>query len=88
MEGSAMADDWKDEANCRNMDTELFFPGLGGNVPQFVKEVCAECTVSEECLWYANETSADYGVWGGMSPRERQAWRRKNRVTLGQRRAA
>jgi WhiB family transcriptional regulator, redox-sensing transcriptional regulator len=81
-------DEWKQSANCLNMDTSLFFPELGGNVPPFVREVCNSCDVIEECLWYANETGSVQGVFGGMSPQERVAWRRKNNVELGDRRTA
>lgn len=77
--------DWADDANCRNMDTRIFFPtNDGSNVDPFVREVCAECPVNFECLWYANETSTDHGVFAGMSPKQRQSWRTKNNVSLGQ----
>lgn len=78
------AKNWMPEANCRNMDVDLFFSGTGGNYTSFVKEVCADCPVQEECLWYANETSSDDGYFGGMTPRERMRWRRNNNVVLGQ----
>lgn len=83
-----MADEWKNDANCQNMDTALFFPDLGGNIPQFVREVCAECTVIEDCLWYANRTHSTDGVFGGMSPSQREAWRSKNNIRLGESRRA
>lgn len=83
-----MADEWKNNANCRNMDTALFFPDLGGNIPQFVREVCAECTVIEDCLWYANGTHSTDGVFGGMSPSQREVWRSKNNIRLGESRRA
>lgn len=76
--------DWSDDANCRNMDVELFFPKLGENVSAFAKEVCASCAVQEECLWYANQTRSTDGLFGGMTPSQREAWRTKNNVTLGQ----
>ena len=79
--------DWMDEANCKNMDTNLFFPNLGQNYDPFIEEVCMECSVIEECAWYANETSADFGMFGGMSPNDRHKWRKKNDITLGQTRA-
>jgi WhiB family redox-sensing transcriptional regulator len=79
---------WKNNANCKNMDTSMFFPELGGNITAFVKEVCALCTVIEDCLWYANETRSTDGVFGGMSSNDREMWRRQNRITLGESRAA
>ena len=79
---------WQDDANCKNMDVNLFFPEYGGNYLPFVKEVCSSCSVIEECLWYANEMKSDEGFFGGMTPEQRRAWRRKNNVQLGDRRAA
>ena len=74
---------WADDANCRNMDLELFFPSVGVNMNPFVKEVCGTCDVRERCLWYANETSSEHGVFGGMSPSQRKNWRRRNAVQFG-----
>lgn len=73
---------WMQDANCKNMDVELFF-STNNNYDPFVREVCASCPVSDECLWYANETHSDHGFFGGMSPRARMEWRRKNQVILG-----
>ena len=80
---------WQEHANCKDMDLNLFFPEQkGGQYSSFIREVCEQCPVIQECLWFANETSADYGFFGGMSPEERRVWRRTNRVQLGDRRAA
>lgn len=77
--------DWMDQANCRDMDVNLFFPQVtGGNYDPFAREVCASCPVQEECLWYANETSADVGMFGGLSPEQRRLWRKKKGITIGQ----
>lgn len=78
------AADWMSRANCRNMDTNLFFPTNGQGYDPFVKEVCGSCPVQEQCLWYANQTSAYEGYFGNMSPNQRQVWRKKNEVTMGQ----
>lgn len=77
------AKEWMDKANCRNMDVELFFPVDGHNLDPFVREVCNECPVLDECLWYANETHSDHGYFAGMNYKSRMAWRKKNRVHLG-----
>jgi WhiB family redox-sensing transcriptional regulator len=75
--------DWAARANCRNMDIELFFPKTGQNIHPFVKEVCATCDVKLECLWYANETESVDGIFAGMSPKNREAWRSKNKIEVG-----
>ena len=77
------AKSWLDQANCRNMDTEIFFPTDGENVSSFVKEVCNECPVTKECLWYANESYSTMGVFAGLGARARQDWRTKNKISLG-----
>ena len=76
--------DWMEQANCRNMDVELFFPKLGENYNPFVEEVCMACPVIDQCLWYANETHADHGMFGGMTPNQRSSWRKKAKVSMGQ----
>jgi WhiB family redox-sensing transcriptional regulator len=76
--------EWMGEANCKGMDTNLFFAETpGSNYDPFAREVCGSCPVSDECFWYANETSADTGMFGGMSPSQRQEFRKKNKITLG-----
>ena len=78
---------WTEKSNCKNMDTDLFFPELGNNYDPFVKDVCMSCEVIDECAWYANETSAIYGMFGGMSPNQREVWRKKNKAILGESRS-
>lgn len=52
------------------------------------KLICAGCPVRECCLAYAMD-SEEYGVWGGLTPEERDATRgRPFRYSLEQRRAA
>lgn len=74
---------WMSDANCRKMDVNLFFPARGATLSPFVKEVCSSCDVAEQCLWYANESIATNGVFGGMSPNQREKWRYRNKVRLG-----
>jgi WhiB family transcriptional regulator, redox-sensing transcriptional regulator len=77
------AKSWMKDANCRNMDTNMFFPEKGDNLSDFAREVCDSCIVQKECFWYANETYSTEGLLGGMTPRNRQRWRSKNKVELG-----
>lgn len=83
---TALADEleWMREANCRNMDTSLFFPESNSQYLAFTKEVCNECPVQNPCQWYANKNKETDGMYAGMTPNERLEWRRKNKVTLGQ----
>jgi len=62
-------------AACVGTDPELFFPPPG--VPAAAaKQVCAGCLVRQLCLEWAVETEQRFGVWGGMSPVERQVVKR------------
>ena len=75
---------WISDANCKNMDTDLFFVEVNKSYDPFVKEVCSDCSVIEKCAWYANEMSAIHGVFGGMTPNQREKWRKKNKIILGE----
>lgn len=66
---------WADRAACRNVDPETFFPKREGNTAE-AKKVCAACPVKSECAEYAIANRIAYGVWGGLSPKERHRLRR------------
>ena len=75
---------WWDLANCLGVDPDLFFPERGASTRE-AKEVCRGCVVRGDCLEYALAHSEKFGIWGGMSERERRRIRRQRAV---QRRAA
>lgn len=62
---------WQDLAECQYSDPEIFFPEKGGSVRD-PKRVCAVCPVRAECLEYALANHERYGIWGGLSERERR----------------
>jgi WhiB family redox-sensing transcriptional regulator len=62
--------DWILLAECQYTDPEAFFPDKGGSVRE-AKRVCRSCVVRAECLEYALENDERFGVWGGLSERER-----------------
>lgn len=66
---------WHGRANCMGVDPELFFPQRGGSTRE-AKEVCRGCVVREECLEYAISYGERFGIWGGMSERERRLLRK------------
>ena len=66
---------WQDEANCLGVDPDLFFPERGASTRE-AKEVCKGCVVREQCLEYALAHGEKFGIWGGMSERERRRIRR------------
>jgi WhiB family redox-sensing transcriptional regulator len=63
--------DWYRDAVCAQADPEAWYPEQGGStVP--AKRICLACPVAAECLAYALAHQERFGVWGGLSPRERQ----------------
>lgn len=67
---------WRDLAACRGSDWDLFVPVRGEPVLE-AKEVCRGCVVREDCLEYALANGEKFGIWGGMSERERRRIRRR-----------
>lgn len=66
---------WQSRANCMGVDPELFFPERGSSTRE-AKEVCRGCVVREDCLEFAIANGEKFGIWGGMSERERRRVRR------------
>lgn len=62
---------WQESALCAQVDPELFFPEKGGSTRE-AKAVCARCSVKAECLAYAFEKDERFGIFGGLSERERR----------------
>jgi WhiB family redox-sensing transcriptional regulator len=66
---------WMDEGVCAQTDPEIFFPEKGGD-PSRAKAVCASCAVAAACLEYALTHNEHFGIWGGLSDRERRTLRK------------
>ncbi|WP_122820061.1 WhiB family transcriptional regulator [Varibaculum vaginae] len=66
---------WQEQALCAQTDPEAFFPEKGGSTRE-AKAVCELCEVRDECLSYALENDERFGIWGGLSERERRRLRR------------
>lgn len=76
-----------DEGACTTSPVELFF-AEGGRAPgdySRARALCAVCPVVQECLDYALMTAETAGMWGGMSPSERRAERRRRHRETGER---
>jgi WhiB family redox-sensing transcriptional regulator len=67
---------WQDRALCAQTDPEAFFPEKGGSTRE-AKKVCRGCEVRVECLEYALEHDERFGIWGGLSERERRRMKRE-----------
>ena len=67
---------WFDRAACLQADPEVFYPEKGGS-SRAAKRVCQTCPVQAECLSYALANDERFGIWGGMSERERRQFKRR-----------
>lgn len=70
---------WQNLANCLGVDPDLFFAERGASTRE-AKEVCRGCVVRDECLEYALVNREDFGIWGGMSEKQRKRIRRQRRI--------
>ncbi len=61
---------WSENALCSKVDPEAFFPEKGGSTRE-AKKLCMACDVRVECLDYAMNHGERFGIWGGLSERER-----------------
>ncbi|MBB4071504.1 WhiB family transcriptional regulator [Leucobacter sp. OH2974_COT-288] len=67
---------WQARALCAETDPEAFFPEKGGSTRE-AKRICEQCEVRAQCLEYALENDERFGIWGGLSERERRKLRRQ-----------
>ena len=67
---------WQDRALCAQTDPEAFFPEKGGPTRE-AKKICTGCEVKAECLEYALANDERFGIWGGLSERERRRIKRE-----------
>lgn len=72
--------DWQDLGLCAQADPEAFYPEKGGSTLD-AKRVCMACPVRVECLEYALENDERFGIWGGLSERERRRVKRARKAT-------
>jgi WhiB family redox-sensing transcriptional regulator len=73
--GTSVEGDWTARAACRDIDPdELFVQGAAQNR---AKTRCMGCVVRTECLADALDNRVEFGVWGGMTERERRALLRR-----------
>jgi WhiB family transcriptional regulator, redox-sensing transcriptional regulator len=67
--------DWRVNASCREQDPDGLF--VRGKEQRKAKLVCIACPVRTECLAEALDNRIEFGVWGGMTERERRALLRR-----------
>lgn len=62
---------WIEQAACASADPEAWFPEKGQSTID-AKRVCADCPVLAECRSDVLARGERFGVWGGMSERDRR----------------
>ncbi|WP_125132613.1 WhiB family transcriptional regulator [Microbacterium sp. 10M-3C3] len=67
---------WQSDALCAQTDPEAFFPEKGGSTRD-AKRICTTCDVRDQCLEYALQNDERFGIWGGLSERERRKLKRR-----------
>ena len=72
----ADAQSWQEQALCAETDPEAFFHEKGGSTRE-AKKICTGCEVKAQCLEYALSNDERFGIWGGLSERERRRLRRR-----------
>lgn len=70
-----LEEQWQERALCAQTDPEAFFPEKGGSTRE-AKRICMGCEVRDECLDYALAHDERFGIWGGLSERERRRLKR------------
>ena len=72
--------EWQSQGACRRVDPAVFFHPEGERGParrrrdDAAKAVCASCPVLAQCRQHALTVREPYGVWGGMTEDEREAY--------------
>jgi len=69
---------WRDDASCKGQDLSIFFiENEEGSISRKnikkAKSICLKCLVQVKCLSYALNEDIRYGIWGGITPRERSS---------------
>ncbi|MEE1742240.1 WhiB family transcriptional regulator [Streptomyces sp. BE147] len=69
---------WQETALCAQAGPEFFFPAPGSSTRE-AKQLCNACEGRVACLEYALANDERFGVWGGLSEKEREHLRRVER---------
>lgn len=68
--------EWTQQALCARRDPDELF--VTGAAQRDAARICAGCPVKTECLADALDSQAEFGVWGGLTERQRRAVLRRN----------
>ena len=74
--------DWRSHAECRGVDTNVFFPDAPNSIAE-ARRICDRCTVSDDCLEFIlsiGDEDDRVGVFAGTSARQRRQIRRERSI--------
>lgn len=70
------SEEWEKDSLCRRFDPDLFSPGEGKTYdPDIAQRICDYCPVIGKCGEKALKLREPWGVWGGLTPSQRDAVR-------------
>lgn len=79
-------ENWRNLAYCKGRATSEFYPefGVKGAIDQVrkTKSFCRRCPVILDCLQYAIDNDEQFGIWGGLTPKERSNMRKPKRNSI------
>lgn len=78
-----------ENAECKSVDVDIFFakdpdePGYKNSDSEYkeARKICMGCPYRVECAEWGIKNEI-YGMWGGLSPRERQKLRKINGIKV------
>lgn len=76
---------WMEQAACAQIGPGLFYVGEKAQVREYdaARSVCTTCPVQADCLDFALEVDDRHGMWGGLTPGERDQVRNKRGLHRG-----
>jgi WhiB family transcriptional regulator, redox-sensing transcriptional regulator len=76
--------EWKQRGACNGLDPAIMYPNRGDTLgSRKAKAICGGCVVRGMCLEYSMSNGEKFGIWGGMSERERRLLRRRRALLEG-----
>lgn len=75
--------EWQDRAACLDYDPDLWFPEWPkSNEYREARRICNGCPVRKECLELGLELAPKYGMFGGLTPGERESIRMRRQEPI------
>lgn len=71
--------EWADNAACKDTPIDLWFCEFGDHFNQQAIAICQRCEVKNQCRDYAISRDLTDGIWGGMTPKQREGYAKRKR---------